>query len=110
MPSDAYNSAEIAGTKSPSSPAGTCPLQTKEVGIIPVRYAIDATMGTKGLFPLPEGDDWQPTFNINLPYTLRQLRDGWLYVYSKKQKYCIPTKLKTPYLLLSMKAGHVQPA
>ncbi|HIF9059987.1 TPA: toxin VasX [Photobacterium damselae] len=86
MPSDAYNSAEIAGTKSPSSPAGTCPLQTKEVGIIPVRYAIDATMGTKGLFPLPEGDDWQPTFNINLPYTLRQLRDGWLYVYSKKQK------------------------
>ncbi|TMX45096.1 hypothetical protein DA099_18905 [Photobacterium damselae] len=86
MPSDAYNSAEIAGTKSPSSPAGTCPLQTKEVGIIPVRYAIDATMGTKALFPLPEGDDWQPTFNINLPYTLRQLRDGWLYVYSKKQK------------------------
>ncbi|HIF9435944.1 TPA: toxin VasX [Photobacterium damselae] len=86
MPSDAYNSAEIAGTKSPSSPAGTCPLQTKEVGIIPVRYAIDPTMGTKGLFPLPEGDDWQPTFNINLPYTLRQLRDGWLYVYSKKQK------------------------
>ncbi|MGR5048920.1 toxin VasX [Photobacterium damselae] len=86
MPSDAYNSAEIAGTKSPSSPAGTCPLQTKEVGIIPVRYAIDPTMGTKGLFPLPEGGDWQPTFNINLPYTLRQLRDGWLYVYSKKQK------------------------
>ncbi|HIF9183817.1 TPA: toxin VasX [Photobacterium damselae] len=86
MPSDAYNSAEIAGTKSPSSPVGTCPLQTKEVGIIPVRYAIDPIMGTKGLFPLPEGDDWQPTFNINLPYTLRQLRDGWLYVYSKKQK------------------------
>ncbi|MGR5228515.1 toxin VasX [Photobacterium damselae] len=86
MPSDAYNSAEIAGTKSPSSPAGTCPLQTKEVGIIPIRYAIDATMGTKALLPLPEGDDWQPTFNINLPYTLRQLRDGWLYVYSKKQK------------------------
>ncbi|HIF9205458.1 TPA: toxin VasX [Photobacterium damselae] len=25
-------------------------------------------------------------YNINLPYTLRQLRDGWLYVYSKKQK------------------------
>ncbi|MGF1827604.1 hypothetical protein L4D04_00135 [Photobacterium angustum] len=87
MPSDAYNAAEIAGTTSPSSPAGTCPLQSKAVGIIPVRYAIDGAMGDEPSYPLPEGSDWKPTFKLkHQHYTLRQLRDGWLYVYSEKLK------------------------
>ena len=33
MSSDAYNAAEIGGSASPSSPAGTCPMQAKEIEI-----------------------------------------------------------------------------
>ncbi|PST86501.1 hypothetical protein C9I86_14820 [Photobacterium sp. NCIMB 13483] len=86
MSSDAYNAAEIGGSASPSSPAGACPLQAKDVGIIPVRYAIDGAMGEEPSYSLPDGTHWKPTFKLNQHYTLRQLRDGWLYVFSKKLK------------------------
>ena len=86
MSSDAYNAAEIGGSASPSSPAGACPLQAKDVGIIPVRYAIDGAMGEEPSYSLPDGTHWKPTFKLHQHYTLRQLRDGWLYVFSKKLK------------------------
>ena len=86
MSSDAYNAAEIGGSASPSSPAGACPLQATEVGIIPVRYAIDGSMGEKPSYSLPDGTHWKPTFKLHQHYMLRQLRDGWLYVFSEKLK------------------------
>ena len=86
MSSDAYNAAEIGGSASPSSPAGACPLQAKQIGIIPVRYAIDGVMGEAPSYPLPDGTHWKPPFKLHQHYTLRQLRDGWLYVFSEKLK------------------------
>ncbi|EAR56156.1 hypothetical protein SKA34_13220 [Photobacterium sp. SKA34] len=84
MPTDAYNAAQTGGTTNPSSPAGTCPFQLKEVGIIPVRYALDGAIDNEPLYPLPDGANWKPPFKLNQQYNLRQLRDGWLYVFSKK--------------------------
>ncbi len=63
-----------------------CPFQQREVGIIPVRYALD-DMDEKGqpLHPFPDKDSqWQGRFSPKQRhYTLRQLRDGWLYVYDE---------------------------
>jgi hypothetical protein len=65
---------------------GLCPLKAAEVAIFPVRYAVDESPEHKGSHqgpnPLPKG------WSSNLPplqtrsYTLRQLRDGWLYVWN----------------------------
>lgn len=50
-----------------------------------------ASSTPKGKHPLPTDGLWQPPFHtgvrqpqlsVQAPYTLRQLRDGWLYVYS----------------------------
>ncbi|WP_157617629.1 toxin VasX [Vibrio mexicanus] len=62
--------------------------EVETVHFIPVRYAIDelADDNTQP-FHLPEG--WVGTGPAKLKnhnYTLRQLRDGWLYVYDAKAK------------------------
>ncbi len=55
---------------------------------VPVRYAIDElTSDTTSPFGLPE--NWQGNGQARLDkssYTLRQLRDGWLYVYDSINK------------------------
>ncbi|TDF84439.1 T6SS effector BTH_I2691 family protein [Pseudomonas sp. H9] len=65
---------------------GQCALRYPLVSIFPVRYALDESPQNKGSKqgpnPLP------PDFSGKLPelqtrsYTLRQLRDGWLYVWN----------------------------
>nr|WP_298378771.1 T6SS effector BTH_I2691 family protein [uncultured Halomonas sp.] len=70
-----------------------CPLNLK-VAIFPVRYAIDESSSTAGTpqGPHPLVDTWQgpdyPTLATR-SYTLRQLRDGWLYVCATFHEYRI---------------------
>lgn len=72
----------------PVSCTGQCPLQQQEVAIFPVRYALDEAPENPdepGPNPIPAG--WQghqslPRLNKRT-YTLRQLRDGWLYVVNR---------------------------
>ncbi|HEK0151765.1 TPA: hypothetical protein SMO43_001427 [Pseudomonas aeruginosa] len=74
----------------PASATGQCPLKGPEVAIFPVRYALDESPpkgGGQGPNPLPA--DWPEE---HLPplrtrgYTLRQLRDGWLYVWDEQDR------------------------
>ena len=92
MSSDAYNAAEIGGSASPSSPAGTCPMQAKDIDIVPVRYAIDARNDSGDIVNgLPNTWRYDGVFSKKFKskrYTTRQLRDGWLYVYSAAEKQC----------------------
>lgn len=68
-----------------ASATGQCPLQQAEIAIFPVRYALDeATDDPTQPAPHPIPQDWQgqqslPALNRR-SYTLRQPRDGWLYV------------------------------
>jgi hypothetical protein len=62
-----------------------CGLAAKEVAIFPVRYALDESPTEKGSpqGPNPLPKDWpspSPALQTR-SYTLRQLRDGWLYVW-----------------------------
>ena len=69
----------------PASATAQCPLQQREVAIFPVRYAIDEAADSPdqpGPNPIPphwQGHQSLPELNRR-SYTLRQLRDGWLYV------------------------------
>lgn len=63
---------------------GVCPLLL-DVTIFPVRYAIDEASEQAGApAPHPMAEQWQgpgyPSIETR-DYTLRQLRDGWLYVW-----------------------------
>ena len=84
--STANKAAMCASTRDAKSPAGLCPFQRSDIGIIPVRYALD-DMNEKGLqmHPFPASDpQWKGRFTPKQrQYTLRQLRDGWLYVYDE---------------------------
>lgn len=65
--------------------------EPKEVGaahFIPVRYAIDQT-DSEETSPFGFPKDWKgkvPTKLDTIGYTLRQLRDGWLYVYDSDRE------------------------
>ncbi|CAG22492.1 toxin VasX [Photobacterium profundum] len=66
------------------APSGQCPMQALGIDIVPVRYAIDQEDDEGlGTFGLPEQWQGNAIFQgslIESDYTLRQLRDGWLYV------------------------------
>ncbi|PSW18864.1 hypothetical protein C9I94_24360 [Photobacterium swingsii] len=70
--------------------SGQCPMQPLGVDIVPVRYAIDEEDDNgEGKFGLPEQWQGNGIFQRNLiesDYTLRQLRDGWLYVIADYDK------------------------
>lgn len=71
----------------PASANAQCPLRAQEVAIFPVRYALDespAKGSSQGPNPLPTGFDagHLPPLESR-SYTLRQLRDGWLYVWDE---------------------------
>ena len=86
--STANKAAMCASTRDAKSPAGLCPFQRSDIGIIPVRYALD-DMDEQGvqMHPLPSTDtQWKGRFTPKQrQYTLRQLRDGWLYVYDETE-------------------------
>ncbi|OEC35027.1 hypothetical protein A7D27_26600 [Pseudomonas sp. 1D4] len=74
----------------PANASGQCPLKAQEFALFPVRYAIDESPpkgSRQGPNPLPA--TW-PTRHLpalkTRSYTLRQLRDGWLYVWNETDK------------------------
>jgi len=61
-----------------------CGLSAAEVAVFPVRYAVDESPhkgAHQGPNPLPRGWSSTPPALKTRSYTLRQLRDGWLYVW-----------------------------
>ncbi|MFS2195642.1 toxin VasX, partial [Pseudomonas sp. Pseusp88] len=66
--------------------SGQCGLMAQEVAVFPVRYALDESPQTRdrpqGPNPLPKGWSAQLPELQSRSYTLRQLRDGWLYVWN----------------------------
>ncbi|WP_318466840.1 T6SS effector BTH_I2691 family protein [Photobacterium leiognathi] len=68
----------------------TCPMQSKNIDIVPLRYAIDAQNERGGIVNgLLETWRYDGMFSDKFTskrYTTRQLRDGWLYVYSAHDK------------------------
>ncbi|MGF1806662.1 hypothetical protein L4C31_15565 [Aliivibrio sifiae] len=87
--STANKAAMCKSTRDVRSPVGLCPFQRSDIGIIPVRYALD-DMNEQGLqmHSFPASDtQWKGRFTPKQrQYTLRQLRDGWLYVYDETDK------------------------
>ena len=86
--SDPNKAAKCAPAKESNSPVGLCPLRFNEIGIIPVRYAFDdVDEQGNAVHSLPDSAEWRGRFKpVNSQYTLRQLRDGWLYVYNQTAK------------------------
>lgn len=81
--------AQCANTTDSKSPAGVCPLKNKKIAIIPVRYALDEPFSPpqKQSHPVPAGAGFVVPLKLKESgYALRQLRDGWLYVYDEKTK------------------------
>ena len=67
--------------------AGRCPLRSSMLAIVPMRYALDRSHHDEeptALTPLPSHGQWPalPTLQTR-QWTLRQLRDGYLYVYDE---------------------------
>ncbi|MDC0612581.1 hypothetical protein OAP63_17760 [Vibrio sp.] len=77
-------------TNDAGSVSKSCPMQNENISIVPVRYAIDdmdMMSGCNQINPLPEKGKWQGPFTLeHSKYTLRRLRDGWLYVYDEDAK------------------------
>ncbi|MDD9173749.1 hypothetical protein ERW49_07925 [Aliivibrio finisterrensis] len=86
--SEANNAAMCGSKKDAKNPAGACPVKFGVIDIIPVRYAIDDMDEEKEQkHPLLDTHKGHGFFDVaHSKYTLRQLRDGWLYVYSNKDK------------------------
>ncbi|MZI95291.1 hypothetical protein F9817_19130, partial [Vibrio sp. CAIM 722] len=79
------SAAQSSNSSDSKSVAKSCPVSGESVAIVPVRYAID-DMDDKGnqLNPFPEKGNWQGPFKLkHAKYTMRRLRDGWLYVYDE---------------------------
>ncbi|MFA1559473.1 T6SS effector BTH_I2691 family protein [Aliivibrio fischeri] len=87
--SEANNAAMCGSKKDMKNPAGACPVKFGVIDIIPVRYAIDDMDNEEKeqKHPLLDTHKGHGFFDVaHSKYTLRQLRDGWLYVYSNKDK------------------------
>ncbi|MGY3879429.1 toxin VasX [Aeromonas enteropelogenes] len=80
--------AGAASNKDCKSPVGTCPFKNKEIALVPVRYALDEIFDAPATqpHPLPSKGFKGALALKSTPYTLRQLRDGWLYVFDEKTK------------------------
>ncbi|HDZ8914702.1 TPA: hypothetical protein RUX44_003057 [Aeromonas hydrophila] len=80
--------AMAASHKDCKSPVGTCPFKHSEIALVPVRYALDEEFEAPATqpHPLPAKDFKGPLSLKANPYTLRQLRDGWLYVFDETAK------------------------
>ena len=78
---------------------GSCPARQK-ISLFPVRYALDEspTSSNTNQGPNPIPSEWQsqnsfPQLNTR-SYTLRQLRDGWLYVWEAIQQQLYEYKIQ----------------
>ena len=67
--------------------AGRCPLRSSMLAIVPMRYALDRSHHDEdptALTPLPSHGQWPALPQLQTrQWTLRQLRDGYLYVYDE---------------------------
>ncbi|MDF2415410.1 toxin VasX [Aeromonas sp. 1HA1] len=79
----ATQAAMATSNKDCKSPASPCSFCDKDIALVPVRYALDEVVEASATqpHPLPAKDFKGPLSLKANPYTLRQLRDGWLYVY-----------------------------
>lgn len=74
----------------PAKATGGCPLNGPDVAIIPMRYALDRSRydeNPKKLKPLLKTGKWaaMPALKTR-SYTLRQLRNGYVYVFDETEK------------------------
>ncbi|KEZ71122.1 hypothetical protein C1E_0200585, partial [Pseudomonas amygdali pv. tabaci str. ATCC 11528] len=73
--------------KTPATATSLCPFRGPNVAIVPVRYALDRSRydaAPEKLKPLPKQGKWtlMPTLKTR-SYTLRQLYDGYVYVFDE---------------------------
>ncbi|HHQ4530147.1 TPA: toxin VasX [Aeromonas hydrophila] len=103
--------AMAASHKDCKSPVGTCPFKNKEIALVPVRYALDEVFEApaKQPHPLPAKHFKGPLALKANPYTLRQLRDGWLYVFDEKTKMLDEYEVKGSQFIHASKGskGHL---
>ncbi|MCI3943200.1 membrane protein [Pseudomonas syringae] len=76
--------------KTPATATSLCPFRGPNVAIVPVRYALDRSRydaAPRQLKPLPKDGDWasMPPLKTR-SYTLRQLYDGYVYVFDETAK------------------------
>ncbi|MDF7797403.1 toxin VasX [Pseudomonas syringae] len=73
--------------KIPATATSLCPFRKPEVAIVPVRYALDRSRydaAPEKLKPLIKGSRWAVMPKLKTrSYTLRQLYDGYVYVYDE---------------------------
>ena len=73
--------------KTPATGMSTCPFKSLEVAIVPVRYALDRSrydVAPEKLKPLPKTGKWAELPELKTrAYTLRQLYDGYVYVFDE---------------------------
>ncbi|MCF5165515.1 hypothetical protein GIW45_15895 [Pseudomonas congelans] len=73
--------------KTPATATSLCPFRGPDVAIIPVRYALDRSRydtAPEKLKPLLKGSRWAVMPKLKTrTYTLRQLYDGYVYVYDE---------------------------
>ncbi|WP_017710363.1 toxin VasX [Pseudomonas syringae] len=73
--------------KTPATATSLCPFRGPNIAIVPVRYALDRSrydVNPTQLKPLPKDGQWArlPTLKTR-SYTLRQLYDGYVYVFNE---------------------------
>ncbi|WP_409077236.1 toxin VasX, partial [Pseudomonas cichorii] len=73
--------------KTPASDTSVCPFKGSDIAIVPVRYALDRSrydVDPARLTPLPAHGKWSalPALKTR-SYTLRQLDDGYVYVFDE---------------------------
>ncbi|WP_342588416.1 toxin VasX, partial [Pseudomonas syringae] len=73
--------------KTPATATSLCPFRGPDVAIVPVRYALDRSRydtAPQKLKPLLKGSRWAAMPKLKTrSYTLRQLYDGYVYVYDE---------------------------
>ncbi|MGY3900703.1 hypothetical protein BJP22_15405 [Aeromonas veronii] len=108
----ANQTAMATSNKDCKSPVGTCPFKNKDIALVPVRYALDEPFAPpqKQPHPLSAGAGFVAPLKLKEScYALRQLRDGWLYVYDEKAKVLDEYEVKDATFISQSKGskGHL---